>query len=65
MKISGEAVEAAMRSIYSKPGIVTESDVRAALAAAAPHMLAQAWDEGYTMSEIDSPFEPDTPNPYR
>jgi len=36
-----------------------------ALRAAAPFLLAQAWDEGYTMCEVDSPYEPDSPNPYR
>lgn len=63
--IPTEAVEAAALSIYAKAGIVTEQDIRAALEAAAPHMLAGAWEEGRLVgrAEEQSGFDTET-NPY-
>ena len=66
MNIPEEAVEAAadaMAPVVKKLEALILA--RAALEAAAQHIAAIAWDEGYTMCEIDSPYDPDTRNPYR
>jgi hypothetical protein len=41
-------------------------DARAALEAAAPYMLAEAWEEGYTLGYADcaNKQESNRPNPY-
>jgi hypothetical protein len=63
--ISDEAVEAAARAWvqrHAQPGSWTvEENLRAALAAAAPFIAAQAWDEGWR-SGI---FRDGNTNPYR
>jgi hypothetical protein len=38
---------------------------RGALEAAAPYILADAWDEGYREADYDAPHSDKTPNPYR
>lgn len=38
---------------------------RAALEAAAPHMMAAAWDQGYKTGLFDREFYSANPNPYR
>jgi hypothetical protein len=66
MNIPQEAIEAAaeaMEPVVKKLEALILA--RAALEAAAQYIAANAWDEGYTMCEIDSPYEPDTRNPYR
>jgi hypothetical protein len=86
LNISDEAVEAAVDALVGSrlgdyPGISGEEFVeaaRAALAAAAPHIAAQAWDEGQksglrhadrlvAAAKIGHPELPGTrsPNPYR
>ncbi len=79
MTISDEAVEAAkeaMREVTPPPGI-SKADwlarygdfalIAGAIAAAAPHLAAQAWGDGYATGECDvvNDVETETPNPYR
>jgi hypothetical protein len=40
-------------------------DARTALEAAAPHMLAEAWEEGRQAEEDAPPLHRAAPNPYR
>lgn len=81
MQISDEAVEAGARAVYAhlrlecpKPWDELKpiwranyrKEARAVLAAAAPHMLAEAWDEGNIAGMFDLPSENHaTNNPYR
>jgi len=58
------AVEAAREQLDEMGVFVSKKYMRAALEAAAPHLMAQAWDEGYITCETDSPYKPDSPNPY-
>lgn len=44
---------------------VTIRDIITILEAAAPHMLAEAWDEGYDAADYDAPHSIKRPNPYR
>jgi hypothetical protein len=66
MNISDEAVEAAAKAISRSLGLNLTDQARLALEAAAPHMLANAWDEGNIAGVFDLPSEQHaTPNPYR
>lgn len=58
MKISSEAIEAAVEAHC-------EGTMRAALEAAAPHMLAAGWDQGYKTGLFDKEYYSANPNPYR
>ena len=60
--IPGSAIEAAMLRIGPA---VTIRDIITILEAAAPHMLAEAWDEGYDAADYDAPHSIKRPNPYR
>jgi len=66
--IPDEAIEAAAKELW--PGGTKEPhrlrNLRAALEAAAPHLMAAAWYEGRTHGAA-FPFEPPNPatNPYR
>ena len=76
--IPAEAVEAAAKAIHEAGGFYKWEDpegwreqaanleARPALEAAAPYMLAQAWDEGYTLGYADcaNKQESNRPNPY-
>lgn len=77
--IPAQAVEAAAKAIFEEvfaPNIWVEEDeiyknqfrdsMRRALDAAAPHMQAQAWEEGYTLGYADcaNKQESNRPNPY-
>lgn len=76
MNISDEAVEAAAKATYSSDGLNawTLEDVsthnhyrrkaRASLEAAAPHLMAQAWDEGVAYV-FEGGAEVSDENPYR
>jgi len=60
--------EAAVEAAYSAPGAgsyVNKEYVRLMLEAAAPHMLAEAWDEGYQGCYGRYMYEPVPTNPYR
>jgi hypothetical protein len=47
MNISDDAVEAAARAYtLAAPYLSTENALREALEAAAPHLMAEAWEEG-------------------
>lgn len=76
--ISDEAVEAAAKAVYHTSGRARqmpysvareacESEARAVLEAAAPHLMAAAWDEGrgagFRDAYVDE--EEEEPNPYR
>jgi len=75
--ISDEVVEAAARDVALSLGIpweelsekvkdLTRARVRKILTIAAPHLMAQAWDEGNIAGIFDLPSEDHaTPNPYR
>jgi len=70
--IPDKAVEAAVASFFAGfPRVHQQSkdDLRAALEAAAPHMLADAWDAGHSSgyaegADVDLMIQ-ETPNPYR
>ena len=66
MKIPDQAVEAARAAYWSYPmkRAINNSDeaFRAALEAAAPHLMAQAWDEGKGIGQSGGWNKP---NPYR
>ena len=68
------AVESAKSAVRAHAHVDLEAEhliegiVRAALEAAAPHMLAGVWDEGwYERAEYDGAqrIPEETPNPYR
>ena len=69
--IPDEAVEAATAALLKAWGYATTSDsgtsadIRIALEAAAPHIMAQGWDEGYRGCYERYMYEPVPPNPYR
>lgn len=71
MNISDEAVDAAMRGFFTN-GIYPEGggyivNMRAALDAAAPYLMAAAWDEGHAAT-LANPLAAAfgyTVNPYR
>jgi len=75
--IPDEAVEAAAKASFAARGGVdwdsqsehlrsTETAfTRAALEAAAPHLMAAAWDEGYRECYERQMYEPVPVNPYR
>lgn len=70
--IPAEAVEAAQRVAYERYGSRPDTAyLRTILEAAAPHMLAGAWLEGYGSGELDGRYdangheEPNMRNPYR
>jgi hypothetical protein len=72
VNISDEAVEAAheaWRAQAATEGIIFEYNLRAALEAAAPYMLAPVFEEGYGWGYSDSVWskghEPRDRNPYR
>jgi hypothetical protein len=77
--IPAEAVEAAAKAAFARTHphgnfrlAIRElqdrylSEARAALEAAAPYMLAEAWEEGYTLGYADcaNKQESNRPNPY-
>lgn len=64
--ITAEAVEAAWNALDDMGQYVNKEDLRAALEAAAPHMLAGVWDEAYKQAVHDlvTIQENPTPNPY-
>jgi hypothetical protein len=52
--IPDEAVEAANRAVFEKfNGMIRPALVRVVLEAAAPHLMAAAWHEGYDRAESD------------
>jgi hypothetical protein len=65
------AVEAGARALAARNRRPEEwqwylSEARSALEAAAPHLMAEAWDEGNIAGIFDLPSEDHaTPNPYR
>jgi hypothetical protein len=65
--IPDEAVDAAGEHLppvwTSNP--VYRAELVAALAAAAPFIQAEAWDEGYREADYDAPHADKSPNPYR
>jgi hypothetical protein len=65
--IPDEAVKAAGEHLppvwTSNP--VYRAELVAALAAAAPYLMAAAWDEGYREADYDAPHSIKTDNPYR
>ena len=78
--IPDEAVEAAHRAWREQAaldGSIFEYNLRAALEAAAPHLMAAAWDEGLEVGEADwcltaipcgdcaNCTSPEPENPYR
>lgn len=71
--IPAEAVEAAIKGFtvraqdHSTPstGEVFKECLTAALEAAAPYMLAEAWDAGYEQADSDAPHAIKSENPYR
>ena len=74
--ISDDAVEAAVAAVYGDSNLPEKlgefgAEVRMILEAAAPYLLAGAWNEGYAAGEIDGAYqlngheEPDQRNPYR
>jgi hypothetical protein len=73
-RIPDEAVEAAFRAIVggnevTGPDIagdfLTTEQITAILEAAAPHLMAAAWDAGYEAKDSEYPFGPRYSNPYR
>lgn len=64
MNIPTEAVEAAYdKSLHIA---INTAEIEAILEAAAPHMLAAAWDEGFRLGQTTWPTAAkSTPNPYR
>jgi hypothetical protein len=61
--IPAEAVEAAHEQLDAMGSYVPRKYLAAALEAAAPHMLAEAWAEGHSVGRTDEwSLEP---NPYR
>lgn len=66
MSVSDEAVYAALEAFWKVEDYPSKEAMRAALDAAAPLMLAAAWDEGAAMQAEWSYTELDPgPNPYR
>lgn len=76
--ISDEAVEAAAVAVFTQAyepadwDLVVKQikaryirDARIALEAAAPYMLAEAWEEGRQAEEDTPPLHRAEPNPYR
>ena len=66
--IPDEAVEAAAGELVEMRRVGEHSSyeyARAALKAAAPHLMAQGWDEGYEAKDSEYPFGPRFTNPYR
>lgn len=68
--IPAEAIEAAhkaWRAQAAQPGTIFEYNLQAALEAAAPHLMAQAWDEGRdALADFDHrQAGPYPTNPYR
>lgn len=61
--IPAEAVEAAYDKFHHLD--ITTADIEGILEAAAPHMLAEAWEEGRQAEEDAPPLHRTTPNPYR
>jgi hypothetical protein len=67
VNIPDEAVEAAhkaWRAQAGTEGTIFEYNLRAALEAAAPYLMEQAWNEGYDYCNGDGVSEW-VPNPYR
>lgn len=60
MNISDEAFDAAYEAYWA-----SGSSIGAALEAAAPFLMAQAWDEGYETKDGEYPFGALAINPYR
>jgi hypothetical protein len=59
MNISDEAVEAAARAYtHAAPYLSAENAIREALEAAAPHLMAEAWEQGWDAEGWQA-------NPYR
>ena len=72
MNIPAEAIEAAHRAWREQanlPGTIFEYNLQAALEAAAPHLMAQAWDQGagavWTFMSNQDPRRARPTNPYR
>lgn len=78
MNIPNEAIEAAAKGAFKRTHphgnwSLAISDMRdqylseahAALEAAAPYMLAEAWEQGYEAADYDAPHSIKTDNPYR
>jgi len=65
--IPDEAVEAAAEAIdYAlQTGMGVGDMARDALEAAAPHLLAQGWDEGYKAGLFDKEYYAHNPNPHK
>jgi hypothetical protein len=66
--IPDAAVEAALNAFYRGSAPVHPHDIasmRAALEAAAPHMMEQAWDEGYFAAVLQAKIGRPARNPYR
>jgi hypothetical protein len=67
MNISDEAVEAAVEAVWEHGEVIQTREyaaelARAALEAAAPHLMAVAWDEGLSAGHHDRRLNA---NPYR
>jgi len=67
--IPAQAVEAAWDKLHENPRhpiAIQYSELQAALEDAAPHIRAQAWEEGYTLGYADcaNKQESNRPNPY-
>jgi hypothetical protein len=73
MNINEHALGAARLALYCYyyDGTITNADIRHALEAAAPYLMAQAWDEGaeagYQLAIRESPYSDyqAAENPYR
>lgn len=66
--ISNEAVEAAVRASYLRSDWADENNrkfIKRALEAAAPHMLAAAWEEGMRWADTLQSGQDLSDNPYR
>jgi len=66
--IPDEAVEAAAKYLTEKfnwNGELVPATAREVLEAAAPHLMAAAWDEGYEQADYDAPHAIKSDNPYR
>ena len=65
--IPDDAVEAALDAFYSKCDVDFDAAhaIVAALQCAAPHLLRDAWDQGYRECYERQMYEPVPVNPYR
>jgi hypothetical protein len=61
--IPEEAIEAAAKAFRETHFM--DDALMNALEAAAPHLMAAAWDEGYDAADYDAPHSVKTDNPYR